>query len=188
MISRSTHNTQFQLWLITDSLYGSLVPFWPIWLKSTERMTHCTRKTLRLVQLLINVSISIWEPCINVLVVNKHLILFKVLRTNWNLWYFSDYYYPQIFAKAPADPEKFAKIEEALAFLNIFLEKSKYSAGEKFTVADITLLATVSSLEVAGFDFSKYSNVTRWYDLVKTTAPGHEINTAGLVEFKKFFA
>jgi len=100
---------------------------------------------------------------------------------------FADYYYPQIFAKAPADPEKFKKIEEAFAFLNTFLEGSKYSAGDNLTVADLTLLATVSTFEVAGFDFSKYPNVSRWYNLVNTTAPGHEINAAGMAEFKKFF-
>ena len=104
-----------------------------------------------------------------------------------NVFFFSDYYYPQVFAKAPADPEKLVKIEEAFAFLNTFLEGSKYAAGNHLTVADISLLATVSSYEVAGFDFSKYANVKRWYDLVNATAPGHEINAAGMAEFKKFF-
>lgn len=98
-----------------------------------------------------------------------------------------DYYYPQIFAKAPADPEKFKKMEEAFEFLNTFLGSSKYAAGEKLTVADISLIATVSSYEAASFDFSKYANVARWYKLCKTTVPGYQINEAGVQEFKKFF-
>lgn len=101
---------------------------------------------------------------------------------------FADYYYPQIFAKAPADAEKFKKIEEAFGFLNTFLEKSKYVAGDHLTIADISLLATVSSFEVAEFDISKYANVARWYALAKTTCPGWSINEAGMVEFKKFFS
>lgn len=99
----------------------------------------------------------------------------------------TDYYYPQIFAKAPADAEKFKKIEEAFEFLNTFLEQSKYAAGDNLTVADISLIATVSSYEVASFDFKKYANVARWYDLCKTTVPGYQINEAGCQEFKKFF-
>ena len=100
---------------------------------------------------------------------------------------FADYYYPQVFAKAPADPEKFKKIEEAFEFFNIFVAKSKYCAGEKFTVADISLLATISSFEVASFDFSKYENVARWYKDAKAVCPGYAINEAGAAEFKKYF-
>lgn len=91
-----------------------------------------------------------------------------------------------MFAKAPADPEKFKKMEEAFEFLNIFLEKNKFAVGDHLTVADLSLLATVSSYEVASFDFSKYANVTRWYNSIKNSAPGFEINQAGAAEFKIF--
>lgn len=101
---------------------------------------------------------------------------------------FADYYYPQVFAKAPADPEKFKKIEEAFEFFNTFLATSAFAAGDKFTVADISLIATVSSYEVAAFDFSKYANVARWYAASKAACPGIEINDAGVAEFKKFFS
>jgi glutathione S-transferase len=100
---------------------------------------------------------------------------------------FADYYYPQVFAKQPADPEKFKKMEEAFEFLNTFLGSSKYAAGDNLTIADISLIATVSSYEVASFDFSKYANVARWYELCKTTVPGYAINVAGCAEFKKYF-
>lgn len=55
------------------------------------------------------------------------------------------------------------------------------------TVADISLVATVSTLDVAGFDLSKYPNVVAWYEKCKATTPGYDINEAGLAEFKKFF-
>lgn len=100
---------------------------------------------------------------------------------------FADYYYPQIFAKAPADPEKFKAMEAALGFFNTFLEGNKYAAGNELTVADISLVATISSYDVAGFDLSKYPNVNKWYALCKETVPGYSINQAGLEEFKKFF-
>lgn len=99
---------------------------------------------------------------------------------------FSAYYVP-IFMKQPADPEKFKDIETALRFLDIFLSTSKYAAGDKVTVADFVLLATVSTFEVAKFDLSSYTNVTKWYELCKTTAPGWETNWNGVQEIAKYF-
>uniref|UniRef100_A0A1I8Q2K2 Glutathione S-transferase 1-1 n=1 Tax=Stomoxys calcitrans TaxID=35570 RepID=A0A1I8Q2K2_STOCA len=101
---------------------------------------------------------------------------------------FADYYYPQVFAKAPADPEMFKKMETAFDFLNTFLEGHQYAAGDTLTVADLALLASVSTFEVAGFDFSKYANVAKWYANAKTVAPGWDENWAGCMEFKKFFS
>lgn len=98
---------------------------------------------------------------------------------------FADYFYPQVFAKAPANPENLKKLEDALGFLETFLQGQTYVAGDSLTVADITLLATVSSLDVAGIDLSKFPNVTKWYNTCKSTVPGNDINEAGLVEFKK---
>lgn len=186
-VFRSTPNTQSQLWLITDSLFGSLVPFWLIWLRSTARTTHCTPRTQRHVPLLTNVSTLTWELCTNALLVSINLSLWLESFELTNL-FISDYYYPQLFAKAPADPEKFKKIEEAFEFFNIFLENSKFVAGNHLTIADISLLATVSSYEAASFDLNKYANVARWYNSVKNSAPGHEINQAGIEAFKKFFS
>ncbi|XP_067618364.1 glutathione S-transferase 1-1 [Eurosta solidaginis] len=102
---------------------------------------------------------------------------------------FADYYYPQLFAKAPADPELYKKIESAFDLLNTFLEGHKYVAGDALTLADLSILATVSTFEVAGFDFSKYANVAKWYANVKKSAPGADENWEGCLEFKaKFFS
>lgn len=100
---------------------------------------------------------------------------------------FADYYYPQLFAKAPADPEKFKAMETAMGFFNNFLEGNKYAAGNELTVADISLVATISTYDAAGFDLSKYPNVAKWFALCKATVPGYSINQAGVDEFKKFF-
>lgn len=101
---------------------------------------------------------------------------------------FADYYYPQIFAKQPANPDNFKKIEDAFGFLNTFLEGQTYAAGESLTLADIALVATVSSYEVASFDISKYPNVARWFAKCKATTPGYDINESGLEHFKRFFS
>ncbi|XP_065366161.1 glutathione S-transferase 1-1-like [Calliphora vicina] len=100
---------------------------------------------------------------------------------------FGDYYYPQIFAKAPADPEMYKKMETAFDLFNTFLKGHQYAAGDSLSVADFPLLATVSTFEVSGFDFSKYANVAKWYANAKTVVAGFDENWAGCLEFKKYF-
>lgn len=78
-------------------------------------------------------------------------------------------------------------MEDAFEFLNTFLASSKFAAGDHLTVADIALIATISSYEAASFDFSKYANVTRWYAATKAVCPGIAINEAGVEQFKNFF-
>ncbi|XP_052754521.1 glutathione S-transferase 1-1 [Galleria mellonella] len=98
---------------------------------------------------------------------------------------FADYFYPQVFGGAPADKEKASKIEDSLKLLDTFLEGQKYVAGPNLTVADLSLIASVSSFEASDIDFKKYPNVKRWYETVRSTAPGYqEANEKGLEAFK----
>lgn len=97
---------------------------------------------------------------------------------------FADYYYPQIFAKAPADPEKYKKIEEAFGFFETALEGQKYAAGDNITIADLALVASVSTFDVAGFPISNYANVQRWYEDCQKNVVGYEVNVQGMDAFK----
>lgn len=58
--------------------------------------------------------------------------------------------------------------------MDLFLKDQAYVAGDNLTVADLAIVATVSTFEVTGFDVAKYPNVSRWYTKVKETAPGYE--------------
>lgn len=49
-----------------------------------------------------------------------------------------------------------------MKFLDIFLEGDKYVAGDNLTVADLAIVATVSTLEVVGYDLTPYKNVSRF--------------------------
>jgi len=100
---------------------------------------------------------------------------------------FADYYYPQVFAKQPANPDNYKKMEDAMAFLNTFLDEKKWAAGENLTVADISLVATVSSYDAAGFPLSTYPNVMTWYQKCKTDIPGYNLNQEGVDQFRRFF-
>lgn len=99
---------------------------------------------------------------------------------------FADYYYPPILTKVPPNPEIFKKLEEAVGILNIYLDGQEFAAGSGFTVADISLIATVSSLDAAQFNLSKYPNVLRWFEKVKAVTPGYDSNEANLIELKSF--
>nr|WBT60791.1 glutathione S-transferase [Zeugodacus cucurbitae] len=101
--------------------------------------------------------------------------------------FFDAYVLKYLFQK-PIDAEKVKKIDSAFEFLNTFLEDQTYVAGDALTLADLSLLATVSSYEVAEYDFSKYANVARWYENLKKTAPGWEENWAGCLEYKKLLS
>ncbi|XP_052865863.1 glutathione S-transferase 1 isoform X4 [Anopheles cruzii] len=100
---------------------------------------------------------------------------------------FGDYWYPQIFAKQPANAEALKKMEEAVGFLNSFLDGHEYAAGADLTIADLSLVASIATYEVAGFDFDPYPHVKAWLARCKANAPGYAMNQAGANEFKAKF-
>lgn len=103
---------------------------------------------------------------------------------------FADFCFPQIMAKAPADPEKYKKMLESYEFLNNFLEGQKYATGDKITIADCALMASVSTFADGGASFTlgKYPNIQRWYEDCKINVPGYEKTVAGMEMYKSFFA
>ena len=57
--------------------------------------------------------------------------------------------YPVMFGGATSISEKAkADHETANGFLDLFLSKSKYAAGDNLTLADIVLLASASTIDV----------------------------------------
>lgn len=99
---------------------------------------------------------------------------------------FDDYYVPPLEGKEQT-PENFEKCQKAMGWLNGFLEKSGYVAGtEEISIADIVIFASVSTFEIAGFDFTDYPKVKEWLDMMKESAPGRETNEEGLEMMKKF--
>ncbi|XP_060802263.1 glutathione S-transferase domain-containing protein DDB_G0274223-like [Amyelois transitella] len=98
---------------------------------------------------------------------------------------FANYFYPTLFGGTKADEAQHKKLEEALVFLNTFLADQTYAAGPQLTLADLSLVATVSTIDVAGISLEQYPNVVKWYDLVKSTAKNYEkANGKGVKIFK----
>ncbi|XP_052890115.1 glutathione S-transferase 1-1-like [Anopheles moucheti] len=90
---------------------------------------------------------------------------------------FSKALYPVMMEGKELSAEDAVKLEEALEFLEIFLDKTAFAAGDKLTVADLSLLASITTIHVAcEYDFSKYTNIQRWYAQLKESVAGyHEI-------------
>uniref|UniRef100_A0AAG5CP96 glutathione transferase n=1 Tax=Anopheles atroparvus TaxID=41427 RepID=A0AAG5CP96_ANOAO len=99
-----------------------------------------------------------------------------------------DYYYPLYFEGAPADEAKMAKLEEALGVLNGYLTANPYAAGPNMTLADYSLVATVSSLEAVRYDLGKFPSVAAWYEGCKASIVDYaEINDSGMLQYRAYF-
>jgi len=68
---------------------------------------------------------------------------------------FGEAYYPAIFGKVAPLPEKLEKFEEVLDFLEAYLSATKYVAGDKITIADYAVAATLATIEATGHDLGK---------------------------------
>lgn len=102
------------------------------------------------------------------------------------LYQYTNTYYYDNFRGGADDVEKSQQFEDALGFLNTILDNQDYVAGHYLTIADILLIATVSTIEVIDVDINKFPNVKKWVEKAKRTIPGYDINEAGLADFKKF--
>ncbi|KAF5279674.1 hypothetical protein FQR65_LT15309 [Abscondita terminalis] len=101
---------------------------------------------------------------------------------------FSDYYYPVMFAGASFDPEKLSKLQDAVKLFDTLLEGHEYAVGNTLTVADLSLVASLSTIDAMEFDLSPYNNVQRWFATVKANAPGYEEANGKNVKIFKHFA
>lgn len=101
---------------------------------------------------------------------------------------FSDYFYPQIFADKPAVEEKLLSFHVALGYLDTFLATSKWTAGDRLTIADFTIAASVRTFHVADVDLSAYANVGRWYKQCEAELPYWSILEENSEGFRRYFA
>lgn len=55
---------------------------------------------------------------------------------------------PMLFQGAEYNEKKAEKLDEALGWLNTFLDSRPFVAGENLTIADISIIVTITNLEV----------------------------------------
>ncbi|KAH8391611.1 hypothetical protein KR200_000567 [Drosophila serrata] len=98
----------------------------------------------------------------------------------------SKYFYPLFRTGKLGDQEALDKVNSALGFLNTFLEGQDYVAGDQLSVADLVILATVSTFEMFSFVMEPFPNVEKWYKNAQKVVPGWEENLAAIEQAKKF--
>ncbi|XP_063634733.1 glutathione S-transferase D7-like isoform X2 [Cydia splendana] len=76
-------------------------------------------------------------------------------------------YAPMLFHGDEYNEDNAAKLDEALGWLNTMLEGRAFVAGDNMTIADITIVVTLTNLDAFGYDFSAHDNVTKWFERTK---------------------
>nr|XP_053647544.1 glutathione S-transferase 1-like [Cherax quadricarinatus] len=101
---------------------------------------------------------------------------------------FGKYVYPVLFEGQEPDEEQIPCIDEALGWLDQFLTGQIGAVSPKITIADHILVATVSTIESVGIDFTHHKNLCNWLQKCKSNIPGYaEINEPGAREVGEIF-
>ena len=90
-----------------------------------------------------------------------------------------------MFSGSSGDPQKANLLKSSLDYFDQYLEETDYAAGETLTIADFTLLASITHLEGVDYSYKSYENINRWVTKLKTELPYYnECNQAGIAMFK----
>jgi glutathione S-transferase len=86
-----------------------------------------------------------------------------------------DWVYPQILNRPVTDlDEREKKMKDTLKQFDTLMMDKKYVAGENLTVADLSLLSTITSLMALDFDYSSHANVTKWINRLQAELPYYD--------------
>ncbi|ROT80120.1 putative glutathione S-transferase 1, isoform D-like [Penaeus vannamei] len=97
--------------------------------------------------------------------------LYFDIGTLYQKW--ADYAYPGLRGQ-PINHSLLEGIHEALSFLNANLMDFPWAAGNKITVADFSLVATISSMEAAGVNLEQHPRIVQWLKRCKTKMVGYQ--------------
>jgi len=86
-----------------------------------------------------------------------------------------EYLYPHLFFGKDKSEELEKVFKEKLGVLEGFLADKKYLCGNKITLADLSLLATINFAELADYDLSEFKKLTAWKSLLKKELPNYGV-------------
>ncbi|CRK97493.1 CLUMA_CG010882, isoform A [Clunio marinus] len=93
--------------------------------------------------------------------------------------------FPALFlGETKISDEKRKQVYEAFGFMEKFLTGRKWFCGDKMTIADLSILASLSSIVHIGASLNDYPNLKTWYNQCAIDVKGYEENDAGA----KYFA
>ena len=83
------------------------------------------------------------------------------------------------------DEKKANALKTSLDYLDGFLAQQQYVAGDKLTIADFSILASVTQLESMDYKLSSYKHLSAWLERLKTELPYYnEVNGPGIEMFR----
>jgi len=103
-----------------------------------------------------------------------------------------DLLFPLVFKGHFVDSEKHDAYKKALKLLDDFLGMTPYAAGNHITIADFSLISTLSFAEIFAdqfgyMNFEEYPRISAWLKKLKTEIPSYkEINDIPLQDLKDF--
>jgi glutathione S-transferase len=99
-----------------------------------------------------------------------------------NLGVVGEFMRPQFIESKPADPEKAAKVEKVLDYLENKLKEHDYIAAPHLTIADLSITAMLGMLEIKDWSFERWPKVSHWRQRIREEKWYAEANK-GLLEF-----
>lgn len=93
-----------------------------------------------------------------------------------------------VFSGVTQDPNKVKEYEGKLSILNSMLEGKKYLAHPNHrTIADLSMITTLTGAECFGVVLSKYPNIHSWYKNLRNELPyDKEFNEEAIESFKRY--
>ncbi|KAL7632190.1 UNVERIFIED_CONTAM: hypothetical protein RMT77_017495 [Armadillidium vulgare] len=100
---------------------------------------------------------------------------------------FREYFIPSVMKGEAPDLSALEATKEALQWFNDYhLAGHDFCVGNNLTVADFSLVATISSIFELGIDMSNYPNIIEWFERCKTQMPGYETENEGVKPYAVF--
>ncbi|CAI6368466.1 unnamed protein product [Macrosiphum euphorbiae] len=88
---------------------------------------------------------------------------------------FKNQYNPHIYYTIELIEETKDKIQESLEFLENVLKKSIWTAGDSMTVADFSLVTSISTLQVFDVHLEMYEFINEWLTRCSSKMQGYEM-------------
>ncbi|RWS18492.1 Glutathione S-transferase 1:-like isoform C [Leptotrombidium deliense] len=103
------------------------------------------------------------------------------------LYKFEGLFLQPLFVGKPTNSEDETKFRNSLKLLDLFVSDKKFVTSDTLTIADISIIASLSFAEACEFDFTEYVNVAKWMKRVKESiACFDEINKTAMRNFTLF--
>lgn len=121
--------------------------------------------------------------------VRKRALIDQFLDYDLGTFYraIADYFYSYLLKGEPKSPEKEAAFHRSLHSFEAMLgdNPKRFLTGKEMTLADVSLLVSITVPESVDYDLTAFPKVKTWYDwMERQLSTVNEINKQGISEFR----